>query len=143
MKTIYNEILEKLITDIPELKWIDLDTGQMNFERPPILFPAALITIQVPRAEDLNRSKQLCQANIIIKLCFDYTGQTSAITPKIDRDRALTYFDLIEKVFKTLQAWHTTEFNPLSRTNVFDEQRPDGYKVAGVSFSTEYYETLQ
>lgn len=138
MKNLYQAIVEKIKTDIPELKWADLDKGQMNYERPPISFPAALINIQLPKCDDLNTKKQLVDANIIIRLCFDFTGNTSGVTPKMERDKSLAYFDILEKVYKTFQGFGTAEFNELSRINVFEEQRPDAYKVVGIVFKTAY-----
>jgi len=140
MKTIYQAILNQLQAQVPSLKWIDLDKGQMRFEKPPIVFPAALIGLQVARAENLNQTKQLVNAQITIKLCFDFTGNTDASTPEEHRLNSLAYFDLVETVFNKLQGWATAEMNPLERSNQFDEQRPDAYKVTTITFSTNYYE---
>jgi hypothetical protein len=138
MKNLYQAIVEKIETAIPELRWVDLDKGQMNYERPPIAFPAALINITLPKCDDLNTKKQLVDAIIIIRLCFDFTGNTSLSTPKIERDKSLKYFDTQEKVYTTFQGFGTAEFNALSRINVFEEKRPDAYKVVGIVFKTDY-----
>lgn len=140
MKTTYQNILNRLIAEVPELKWIDLDKGQMRFDRPPIVFPAALISIQIPRSENLNDTRQLVNAQVSIKLCFDFTGYTDASTPEAQRLNSLSYFDLVDKVFSKLQGWGTAEINPLERINQYDEQRPDAYKVSVITFSTAYHE---
>jgi len=138
MKTLYEALIARLEAEVPELKWIDLEKGQMNFSRPPIVFPAALIQLQLPKAENLNSTKQECAALITIRLCFDFTGETSNITPEADRLDSLNYFDIKQKVYKALQGWSTTEMNTLKRVNEFDELRPDQYKVSGISFTTSY-----
>lgn len=140
MKTIYQSILNRLLAEVPELKWIDLDKGQMRFERPPVLFPAALINLQVPNSQNLNSTKQLVRAQVSIKLCFDFTGNTDANTPEEHRLNSLAYFDVVDKVFSKLQGWGTDELNPLERVNQYDEQRPDAYKISVITFSTGYYE---
>lgn len=140
MKTTYQSILNRLTAEVSELKWIDLDKGQMRFERPPVAFPAALISLQIAKSENLNHTKQLVNAQIGIKLCFDFTGNTDASTPEAHRLNSLAYFDLVDKVFSKLQGWGTAELNPLERVNQYDEQRPDAYKVTVMTFTTAYYE---
>jgi len=119
-----------------------LDKGQMNFERPAIVFPAALITIQIPQAENLNNTKQLVNAIVTIKLCFDFTGNTSNITPELERLKSLEYLDKVDKVYSKFQGWRTNEFNPFYRITNFSEQRPDAYKVNSTSFKTAYHEAI-
>lgn len=138
MKTLYENVLARLESQVPELDWIDLEKGQMNFARPPILFPAALIQLQLPKAENLNSTKQQCTALITVRLCFDYTGETGNITPEADRLESLDYFDVKQKVYEKLQGWSPSETNALQRVNEFDELRPDGYKVTGISFATNF-----
>ena len=139
MKNIYEAIAAQLKANVPELKWIDLEKGQMNFARPPILFPAALIQIQLPKTENLNAKKQMCNALITVRLCFDYNGNTDITsTPDEARAESLAYFDIKQKVYINLQAFSTSEMNGLERVNEFDDLRPDNYKVSGISFATHY-----
>lgn len=140
MKNIYEAIVNQLRTAVPELKWIDLEKGQMNYPRPPVVFPAALIGISLPKTEDLNHTKQVCDAYVTVKICFDFTGNTSISTPEVNRLESLAYFDLAEKVYAKLQGWSTGEFNPLSRFNLAEELRPDGYKVIKISFRTSFHD---
>lgn len=142
MKTIFNDIFNRLLAEVPELKWIDLDKGQMRIERPPILFPAALIKIQIPRSDNLNETRQLVDAQITVKLCFDYTGETSAITPEAARLTSFEYYDMVDTVWAKLQGWRTAEINSLKRTGQFDEERPDAYKQTNIVFTTSYHETI-
>lgn len=142
MKSTYIAVTDRLAAEVAELLWIDLEKGQMNFERPPIVFPAALVSITLPKAEDFNRTRQMCEAYITVKLCFDFTGNTSIATPEATRLASLSYFDLVDKVFAKLQGWGTTEMNPLSRVNVAEELRPDGYKVVKITFKTTFYEVV-
>lgn len=141
MKTIYTSLLARLEAEVPELKWIDLDKGQMFYDRPPVLFPAALIQLQMPKATNLNSTLQECDVLITIRLCFDFTGETSNITPQADRDNSLAYFDLKQKVYEKLQGWSTTEMNALKRVNEHDEPRNDAYKVSTISFTTAYHDS--
>lgn len=140
MKNIYIAVSDRLAANVPELKWLDLDKGQMNYERPTVVFPAALIGLTLPKAEDLNHKKQICEAYITLRICFDFSGNTNMSTPEANRLDALAYFDLVEKIYVNLQGWNTAEFNPLSRVNVSEELRPDGYKVVKITFKTSYHD---
>lgn len=142
MTTIYESILARLTAQVPELKWIDLEKGQMNYERPTIVFPAALIGISLPKIENLNQKKQVCEAYVTIKLCFDFTGNTSVSTPEATRLASLAYFDLCDKIFNVLQGWGNGEMNPMSRINVAEELRPDAYKAVKIIFKTAFHEIV-
>lgn len=138
MKNIYLNILDQLKAEVPELFWVDLQKGQMNYQRPPILFPAALVKIQLPKASNMNSTKQMCEALITIDLCFDYSGNTDMTTPADARAESLKYMDLKEKVFAKLQGLKTADMNALERVNEYEEPRPDGYKVTSISFMTSF-----
>lgn len=137
MKEIFKAVTAKLET-IPALKWVDEDKGQMNYDRPPVLFPCALVDIQLPKANNLNRKIQLCDAVVTVRLAFDFSGNTNNKTPEAARNKSLEYYDVVEEVYKVLQGWGDTGFNPLSRKGVFQEKRPDAYKVVAIPFATEF-----
>ena len=139
MKTIFKAITAQLQT-VTELKWIDKDKGQMNFERPPVLFPAALITITVPTSQNITRIQQAGTAKIDVKLCFDYGGNTSAVTPTVDRDRSLAYYDVVDKVYAALQGFGTAEINPLERRSFSPIARPDTYVTEVMVFTGDFLE---
>jgi hypothetical protein len=142
MKTVYKSLLARLKT-IQELKYIDLDKGQFEIDRPPVLFPAALISIQIAKTEEINKKLQSCQLLITIRLGWDFWSDTSSLTPEITLDKSLEYFDLIEKVFDTLQGWQDGQkFNPLSRLATRDE-RSSFAKVTAIPFSSSYHQEVK
>lgn len=138
MKIIYSKLLE-LLSEIPTLKWIDLDKGQLDLtDRPPVAFPCALIEIDLPRCEDLGAKKQHCNASFTIRLGFNVLGETSAVTPGARRDAALNYFDLVDEVYAKLQGYGNTQLSPFSRKRISNERRADGLKVIVMTFETEF-----
>jgi hypothetical protein len=139
MKEIYKDLLTKL-SAISELKWVDLNKGQMNFERPPVTFPAVLIGLALPQCSDLNHLKQNVILQIRLKVCFDFSGNTNKLTPTANQDTALAYFDTVDAIHTALQGKRLTNTNFLSRTNVTEEIRPDGYKVVNTTYQTDYNE---
>ena len=142
METLFNKIVERITTIVPEIKWTDLDKGQINnFEiKPPILYPAVLIGLQLPRTLDMDNAGKVqeCNALVNIRLVVDYSGNTSAVTPEAEREKSMAYFRLADKVYKALQGWGDPAFNELSRQSLREEQRPDGLKVINMPFTTAY-----
>jgi len=141
MKTIFKDISNRLDL-VASLRWVDKDKGQMNFERPPILFPAALITLGVAQAQNLNRTLQAGQLQVRIRLCFNYGGNTSSITPQADRDQSLEYYDVLDEVVSQLQGFSTGEFNALERRSQQPIPRPDTHTVEEIIFTADFRESI-
>ena len=141
MKHIYTNILTAL-KEIPELKWIDLDKGQMNSNRPSVAFPAALITVTLPRTENITSTIQTVNTQITVRLCFDYTGSTNSKMTEAARNKSLEYFNIADKVFNKLQNLEADNMNALERINAIEEVRPDGYKILAQTYNSGYKEEL-
>lgn len=139
MKELFKAITARLDT-VAALKWVDEDKGQLNFERPPVLFPCALVEIQLPKTQDMNSKIQDCDGLITVRLAFDFAGNTSTITPLAAREASLAYYGVVEEVRKALQGWTDGSFNPLSRKSFYQEKRADAYKVVAIPFSTKFHE---
>lgn len=143
MIEIYNPILEKLENEVPELRWIDDQKGQMQFDRPPVNFPAALIEISLPETQNITTKIQNCNAIIVIDFCFDYTGKmSSSAFNKVDREKSMNYWKIVGKATKVLQGFETEIFNQLERIHLNDPLKRAGYKVVSVGFKTTFRENL-
>jgi len=146
MKTLYLKTLAKL-QEITDLKYIDLDTGQLDAPdadgRYPVNFPCALIGVQIPRARDHNQagSKQEVEALINIRLGVDFSGNTSSTTPEGVRAESLGYFELADLIWEKLQGWKDSELSQFSRVSAREERRGDRVKVVNIPFSTGYIQT--
>lgn len=140
MKEIYTNILEALEA-VDKLKWIDLEKGQMNSSRPKVAFPAALISIYLPKTSNITKSLQDVDCQITVRLCFDFTGSTNHKLTTEERNKSLAYFELADQVFNALQGFEKDNMNSLERINAVEEVRPDGYKVLQQSYRTSYRET--
>ena len=139
MKQLFKDVTAAL-DETGLFRWVDKDKGQMNFENPPILFPAALVTISVPQRQNINRLKQACRAQIRIKLCYDWGGNTSGVTPQAQRDASLKYYDDIDAVWEKFQGWSTANINPLECQGNFPLARPDQYTTEEIVFVGDFYE---
>lgn len=145
MKVIYNAILERLNKNNEDvgLNWVDLDKGQLrktgNEQRPPLKYPAALISISIPTARTLAGNIQRCTASVTVRLVFDpnLSNRTSAGAPGEVRDKNLNPYDTIAKVYSLLQGFYTENFDPLDRTSQGEEQN-DKLFVYRITFSTKF-----
>lgn len=139
MKPIYKDLMDRLKTKVTELRWIDFDFGQLESpERPPVAFPAALITIEVIEASDITDDVQDCTALISVRLAFDHLGKTSAGTPQPGLDNALNPYNIVGKVYAALQGWHTAHFDPLSRLRQRAEQSRHNLFIYRIDFQTRF-----
>lgn len=137
MKAIYQSIYT-LLKEIPAIRWIDKDKGQLKFQRPPLEYPAALVKIEFPKCDDYGGKAQECDVLITVKLAFDFAGETSANTPAANLNEAMAFYDLQEVVFAKLQGYGGKELNALSRKRVSEEDRDDGLNVLVISFQSGF-----
>ena len=145
MEQIYQAIQAKLKSEVPELKWIDIDEGQLEYytERPAVSFPCALIDVAITQAEDIHEHAQLCRSTIGIRIAQNIpTSRTNSVATDSVRDTALERYRLVDKIYETLQSWSSGFFNPLSRTSQRKENRKDGLFVVRIDFQTQFKQTL-
>jgi len=141
MKFIYEAILARIADQLPEIKYVDLDKGQFEQERPSVSFPACLISLQVSNTQENNRTNLHKQLMVSFRIGWDFSGNTSSITPEAARLDSLAYFDLIEKLETAFQGWDdgTRRFNYFSQMALREERRPD-IKVISIPWKTSYHD---
>lgn len=111
MKTIYTSVIERLKTTVPALRDIDMDYGQLEQTNPPVAYPCALITLNIPECKNLTDDIQDCKAEISIRLAFDplNAGSTAAHSPEEVRERSLSPYEIIADVYTALQGFNDME----------------------------------
>lgn len=130
MKTIYTAVMARLKDQVPELKWIDLDTGQLDVksDRPAVLFPCALIGIGVRPKRNITDTIQECDAIVTIRLAFDpKTNRSNGEATEEVRAKSLALYDTIADVYAALQGYGTDNFDSLCRTEQGKENSLNGY----------------
>lgn len=143
-KPLYKALVAKLKTEVPEVKWIDFDMGQLDVsedERPAVAFPCVLIDIAYTGCSDLREeplnTKQQCTVRVSLKTAFEnLLNNTSGNTPEAKTDKALEIFDVMDKIHLALQAWTPADgFSTLSRDNCLPVKKK-GYKVYNSQYTT-------
>ncbi len=136
MDQIFLAVQKRIIDRVPEIKWVDFDFGQLDaYEmRPPVLFPCALIDIELPDIEDEGKDKQICSCSVTLRLAFEQPGQTNSKTPKPIMDKAMTVFAGLRKVFLAVHGLQGPDFGKLKRRSLLTEKREDPLKVFKMRF---------
>ena len=94
-KEIFIAVCDRLKTEVPGLRWIDAEEGQLNTgERPAVAFPCCLIDISYPSCETHMGGRQKINAQIQLRVAFQAGGSTNAAAPKLVRERG---FAMVER----------------------------------------------
>ncbi len=92
-------VCDRLKTEVPGLRWIDAEEGQLNTgERPAVAFPCCLIDISYPSCETHMGGRQKINAQIQLRVAFQAGGSTNAAAPKLVREHALSCMDTLDKI---------------------------------------------
>ena len=102
-KEIFIAVCDRLKTEVPGLRWIDAEEGQLNTgERPAVAFPCCLIDISYPSCETHMGGRQKIKAQIQLRVAFQAGGSTNAAAPKLVREHALSCMDTLDKIHEAL-----------------------------------------
>lgn len=148
MDILFKSISERLSTEVPELRWIDWEQGQIdtNMESSyPVQFPAVLIDFPSISWQSIKQGIQDGEVTLQVRVIFDVYEDFNTESP--NRDLALGRLKLINKIHKALHnfsgnilqnngIYEDTHFNSLERTSTSSEQRDDGLKVINMFYIT-------
>ena len=137
MDILYQSIVTRLQNEVPELLWIDMECGQLEFpeENYPVQFPALLIDISETQWSSVGNGVQVGDVTVQIRVAFDIYEDTHADAPDIET--ALQRLQLMNKIHSKLHNFEgkilpdgsDTHFNKMERIRTSSERRDDGLKV--------------
>lgn len=140
MKTIYNAVTAELKNLVPELNWVDLDRGQIDYYHinPAMNYPGVLIDVALNECESIFHNKQQCNASVILRIIQNPYASESELMPTLEQaqNRSSQCYDLINKVYQALQGFEIGELSPLSRFEQHKETRDDELFVYRIEFRT-------
>ena len=141
-KHLFIALCDLLEEQVPELRWVDFDEGQLNVANgitPAVAFPCALVDMTYPQTEALNSESEKVRVQFSLRIAFKGCGQTSSAAPEPVRERALERLDILEKIHHTLQWWSCDyQINPMRRQRVTTERRQDGLKVYNMVYESAF-----
>lgn len=138
---LYEAIVERIKTTVPDIKYIDQDLGQMeNYgDRPALSFPAVLIDLDEFEFSEVGSNPvQMADGFVVIRLAVPQWSSTAGFTPAGVREKALKYYEIEQKLIEKLHNWAPTGFNRLLRRKVRSEKRDDLYRVRIIAFQIGY-----
>lgn len=139
--TLYAAILEKIKDDVTAVKWIDLDSGQLdNPERNyPFAFPAVFIDFPEITWSDLGERRQDGDVQINVRVAMRIINQTHGNTQDTAYDtftQAMNALKLLNTIHSKLHGFSDgTNFGRLIRLATSTERRDDGLKVFNMIYS--------
>lgn len=146
MKALFTAIADHLQNQLPAIKWIDDDYGQIDSYqlRPSVVFPCVLISINYPDTQDTGHAadqEQIIRAQITLRLATERIAPSNNQAPPEVRSQALAHYDLQHQVYQALQGFDNgNTFTPLTRRQATTENRRDGLKVVRQIFETSFVE---
>ncbi|WAC40568.1 hypothetical protein [Pedobacter sp. SL55] len=140
LANIFLTVQNRLKTEVPALKWIDGDYGQLEFyeQRPNVDWPCVLIDIDDGTFSNNGEFSQLGECVLIIRLGLPSYSQTNALTPKPVIELALEYYNLEHAVNKALHGFQSQYFSTLSRVKADKEKRNDNLRVRTMRYTFTY-----
>ncbi|MES1223385.1 MAG: hypothetical protein ABUT20_48265, partial [Bacteroidota bacterium] len=136
---IYIAIQKRIAALVPEIKWIDLDVGQLeNYgERPAVQFPCVLIDFPGATYSNLSQGVQLWDGNISTRLGFDPFSNTNHLTPDAVKFKGLEYLEIEQKLYAALSGFTADDnMQPLVRISDATEGRDDKFRVRQTLFTS-------
>jgi hypothetical protein len=140
MKQIIQNVQDRLAQDVPALKYVDQDWGQMDFyPNPPVKYPCALIDIQSAQYSNTGNFIQQGTAVVVIRLFDLKLSNSSQKAPDNQKENAKKIWQLIEDVNRALHGQNFLQegYGLPMRTQMRRTKRNDG------CFQTELYYSVQ
>lgn len=140
-KKLFIALCDLLERNVPEIRWIDLDQGQINAanSRPAVAWPCVLIDMTYPQTEAVDAWHEKVRVQFNLRISFEGIGATNSAAPEEVRERALEMLDILERIHQTVQWWSCDGLiNPMRRQRVTTERRQDGLKVYNMTYESAF-----
>lgn len=133
MKHFFLELQTKL-AEVSNLRYIDKNWNQLNFEQPPVQFPCVLIDIINVDYTQMGKLHQNATAEIEITVCDQKLTNSSHRNP--NREKAFSIFETLDNIHQTLQGYSPANVQPLFRTNLQKVDSNDKYECYRMTYRT-------
>lgn len=147
-KEIMKAVMDRIRREVPALRWIDADEGQLDFSdsRPPVAFPCCLVELHYPDAENLagnHPTTQRVEVAVSLKIGFNDCASFNVNKPVQVQDTAFARLDLLEDVHKALQGFRMENcVKSFRRKNCRPQKRPDGLKIYEAMYVAEFMDRI-
>lgn len=143
MEHIITQIQKRLSTEVPKLKYIAQDWGQLDLyaDFPPVKFPCALVDITDAQYSNVGHNVQEAQLSITITVA-DLSNHVSLLATSAQaHDRAMLIFGLMTAIHWALHGWSgDKDYAKLVRTSMGRQIRDDGARLRTINFTTTWWD---
>lgn len=143
-------LLEKLqlrLAEIPQLKYIDENWGQLDYYSPnmPVQYPCTLIDVQQVQYSNIGKDltkipqqRQIALVQIKITIANMRLTNTSLLAPRRQKEDSWSIWTLIEMIHQKIHGFSLLpNVTPLIRTSQNRTLRDDGIQEYEVYYSCE------
>ncbi len=138
MDVLFSKLVERYKQFVPEVKWIDWDSGQLDNPEYnyPVHFPCILIDFENIEWKNVSQRVQVGNVLVNIRVAFRLWTDTNNLTPDSIFQESMNALKLLNKIHKYTQAFDGEHFNGLDRIQTVTEKRNDGLKVVNMKYLT-------
>ncbi len=144
MNILIQDIQNRLAAEIPALKYIDEDWGQLDDYSPnfPVKWPCALIDISQVSYSNAGRQSQLGVAAITITVADVKLTNSSSKAPAGQIAAQATYLQLVKAIHTALHGWSGhAHYSPLIRESLKRARRDDGVREHNLVYTCQIQDT--
>lgn len=144
MKQLVQNIQDRLVQEVPALKYVDQDWGQMDFWREhPVKYPCALIDVQMAQYSNNGDFVQQGTATVVIRLFDQKLSNSSQAAPQSQKENAKKIWQLIEDVNCALHGQNFLQegFGLPIRQQMRRTKREDGCYQTEIYYSIQFTDT--
>lgn len=134
-------VCDRITSKVPVIRWVDIEDGQLDVkDRPPVVFPCALVDMAYTDCRTLTGGTQRVKAQITVRVAFQrLTPSSVSSAPSGARLCALSRFNDLNALHGALQWWNGGGlFNPLQRLRCIPERRSGDVRVYSLTYETEF-----
>lgn len=139
IKDIFILIDDIIRTEVPEVRWVDFDLGQMDMEAPPVSWPCVLIGFSDTEFSDLLTDTQVGLVTVELRVAFNLKERTHSLADTAWRDIALSHLDTLHKIHMAMQGASAPCITEVTRVGFTTEPRAD-YRVYVMRYRVTAYE---
>lgn len=139
MKQLLTDILNRIKTDVPAIKYVDEDWGQLDYysPAPPVQFPAAIVDCVSVTYTNEGKLVQLGDVQVRIRIADQKLTNSSGKAPQTQRNQAFAIYDLLATMHAKLHGWPTNKhYTRLVRQTLKRVVRNDGMRVHELVYTT-------
>lgn len=138
--TIIKDLQDMLAHELPEVKYIDKDWGQLYMEQPPVGWPCILIDIEQVDPKPLNDGNEKDTATIVLTVANRRTNPSSAHAPREAKEASCQTLDLTDDIHDHVQGYSARrEYSPLDVQSFYKlNDLPGGTEGYAMRYRTTY-----